>query len=246
MLVSIITPLYNSEVFLEKTFNSIRSQTYSNWEWIVVDDFSSDTSFEMIKKYKSFENRIKAFQNKKNEGAAISRNRAIMEAKGRFIAFLDSDDLWTEDKLEKQIAFMLNKKIALSYSNYRVITESGEDTNKEISPPDRLDYQLMLKENQIGCLTAIYDKEMLGKCYMPLIRKRQDYGLWLSILKKVTYAYKAPGVSAFYRTRNSSISSSKINLLKYNYKLFREVEGMSTIKSIYYLSWNIYRKLTKK
>lgn len=245
MLVSIITPTFNSELFIEDTFNSIKSQTYSNWEWIVVDDFSSDGTCKKIENLMLLDKRIKLFQNDTNMGAAVSRNKAIEKASGRFIAFLDSDDLWSSFKLEKQVMFMLEKNISFSYSAYGMITESGMDCKKTFNPPDRLDYMSMLKENQIGCLTAIYDQQVLGKCYMPLIRKRQDYGLWLSVLRKIPFAYKVPGVLAFYRIRNESVSSSKINLLKFNYKLFREFEKLSVLHSVYYVSWNVFRKLTK-
>ena len=245
MLVSIITPTFNSELFIKDTFASITSQTYTNWEWIVVDDSSSDGTFTILEHFKLLDDRVKLFQNETNMGAAVSRNKAIEKASGRFIAFLDSDDLWSNDKLEKQISFMNETKIAFSYSAYSIIDETGKDTKKIIDPPNKLDYPTLLKENQIGCLTAIYDQEILGKCYMPLIRKRQDYGLWLSVLKKTPYAYKVPGVLAVYRIRNESVSSSKINLLQYNYRLFREFENLSVFKSVYFLSWNILRKIFK-
>ncbi len=245
MLVSIITPTYNSEVFIKDTFESIKSQTYTNWEWIVVDDFSSDSTFEIVESFMLLDNRIKLYRNDSNSGAAVTRNRAIERATGRFIAFLDSDDLWCDTKLEKQISFMLEHKITFSYSAYSIINESGIASEKIVDPPDKIDYMSLLKENQIGCLTAIYDQQILGKCYMPLIRKRQDYGLWLSVLKKTPFAYKVPGVLAVYRIRNQSVSSSKINLLKFNYRLFREFEKLSVFKSVYYLSWNVYRKIFK-
>ena len=245
MLVSIITPTFNSELFIKDTFASITSQTYTNWEWIVVDDSSSDGTFTILEHFRLLDDRVKLFQNETNMGAAVSRNKAIEKASGRFIAFLDSDDLWNNDKLEKQISFMNETKIAFSYSAYSIIDEAGKDTKKIIDPPNKLDYPTLLKENQIGCLTAIYDQEILGKCYMPLIRKRQDYGLWLSVLKKTPYAYKVPGVLAVYRIRNESVSSSKINLLQYNYRLFREFENLSVFKSVYFLSWNILRKIFK-
>lgn len=246
MLVSIITPTFNSELFIKDTFESIKSQTYTNWEWVVVDDFSTDSTFEIVERYKLKDNRVKLYQNDANLGAAVSRNKAIEMANGRFIAFLDSDDLWASNKLEKQVSFMLKNNIPLSYSAYSMITESGMDCEKIFNPPDKLDYMSMLKENQIGCLTAIYDQQILGKCYMPLIRKRQDYGLWLSVLKKIPFAYKVPGILAVYRIRNQSVSSSKINLLQFNYKLFREFENLSVFKSVYYLSWNVYRSILKK
>jgi glycosyltransferase involved in cell wall biosynthesis len=245
MLVSIITPTYNSELFIKETFASISSQTYTNWEWIVVDDSSSDDTYTILEHFKLLDDRIKLFRNETNMGAAVSRNKAIEMASGRFIAFLDSDDLWSNNKLEKQISFMDKNKIVFSYSAYSIIDEAGMNTDKIINPPDKLNYLTLLKENQIGCLTVIYDQQVLGKCYMPLIRKRQDYGLWLSVLKKIPYAYKAPGVLAVYRIRKESVSSSKINLIQFNYRLFREFENLSFFKSVYYLSWNVLRKLFK-
>ncbi len=245
MLVSIITPTFNSALFIEDTYDSIRSQTYSNWEWIVVDDFSSDGTFEILKGLMHLDNRIKLLRNDNVMGAAVTRNRAIERASGRFIAFLDSDDLWCAIKLEKQIAFMLSHKIAFSYSAYKTINESAASSQKIIDPPEKIDYPSLLKENQIGCLTAIYDQHILGKCYMPLILKRQDYGLWLSILRQIPWAYKVPGVLAIYRIHSQSISKGKINLLKFNYRLFREIEKLSVIESLYYLGWNVYRKLSK-
>ena len=245
MLVSIITPTFNSQLFIKDTFASITSQTYTNWEWIVVDDSSSDDTFTILEHFKLLDDRVKLFRNETNMGAAVSRNKAIKKASGKFIAFLDSDDLWSNNKLEKQISFMNETKIAFSYSAYSIMDEAGKDTKKIIDPPNKLDYPTLLKENQIGCLTAIYDQEILGKCYMPLIRKRQDYGLWLSVLKKTPYAYKAPGLLAVYRIRNESVSSSKFNLLQYNYRLFREFENLSVFKSVYYLSWNVLRKIFK-
>lgn len=243
MLVSIITPSYNSEQFIQETFNSIKAQTYTEWEWIVVDDCSTDDTRTKIAAFKQQDERVKLHINETNMGAAVSRNKAIEEANGRFIAFLDSDDLWCTTKLEKQISFMLENEIAFSYSGYRLISEEGIDSKKEINPKEKLDYLSLLKENQIGCLTAIYDQQILGKNYMPLIRKRQDYGLWLTLLKKIPFAYKAPGILAIYRIRNDSISSSKIKLLKFNYTLFREFENLSVVKSLYYVLWNVYRKI---
>lgn len=245
-MVSIITPTYNSEIFIKDTYESVKSQTYTDWEWIIVDDLSSDSTCKIAEDWAHSDNRIKLYKNVENLGAAVSRNKAIEKANGRFIAFLDSDDLWSHNKLEKQISFMLDNEISFSYSSYKHISESGADCDMVIDPPEKLDYLALLKENQIGCLTAVYDQQILGKCYMPLIRKRQDFGLWLSVLKKVPFAYKAPGLLAFYRIRNNSISSSKIDLLKYNYKLFREIEKLSIVKSVYYLIWNVYRKILKQ
>ncbi|WP_166373166.1 glycosyltransferase family 2 protein [Psychromonas sp. SA13A] len=244
-LVSIIMPSFNCEEFISETILSVISQTYKNWELIIVDDCSTDNSVNIINHFNKYDKRIHLILNDKNKGAAISRNKAIEYASGKYIAFLDSDDLWNADKLQKQISYMSANDLVFSYSAYETIDEQGMSLNRTIVPREKLDYLAMLKENQIGCLTAIYDQEILNKHYMPLIRKRQDYGLWLSILKTTPYAYRAPGILAKYRIRENSISSSKIGLLKYNFKLFHTHEKISKLKSFYYVGWNIYRKLKK-
>lgn len=212
---------------------------------IIVDDCSTDNSANVINAFIENDDRIKLILNDKNEGAAVSRNKAIRHANGKYIAFLDSDDLWNKDKLHKQIAFMEANQLALTYTSYTLIDEQSNSLNKVVIPREKLSYFDLLKENQIGCLTAIYDCELLGKHYMPLIRKRQDYGLWLAILKITPYSYRVPGILAKYRVRKDSISSSKIGLLKYNFKLFNEYERLSKVKSLYYVLWNVFRKLNR-
>ena len=244
-LVSIITPNYNSENFITQTIESVLNQTYTEWEMIIVDDVSSDKSVDIIQNYLKKDVRIKLIKLEENSGAAVARNTAIKNAKGRFIAFLDSDDLWNSSKLEKQITFMIEKNCSLSYSNYSLIDEEGESLDIIKIPPKKLNYNEQLKENQIGCLTAIYDQHKIGKIYMPLIKKRQDYGLWLNILKKTNYAYKIDKNLAIYRVRKNSISSNKIEMLKYNFDLFNNHQKLSKLKSFYYLCWNIYRKVKK-
>jgi len=245
-LISIITPSYKSEKFISQTIESVLNQTYQNWEMIIVDDVSPDNSNEIIEEYTKKDNRIKLIKLAKNSGPAIARNKAIEEAKGRYIAFLDADDLWKPEKLEKQIKFMQKKDCALSYSVYETMSEEGELKNKFINPPLKLSYNDLLKTNHIGCLTAIYDTQKVGKVYMPLIKKRQDYGLWLKILKKIDFAYGMEEPLAIYRIMSDSVSSNKFKLLKYNYLLFKEHEGFSAIKSFYYLICNIIIKLLNK
>jgi len=245
-LVSIITPSYKSERFIFKTIDSVLSQTYKNWEMIIVDDVSPDKSNEIIEKYIKQDSRIKLIKLEKNNGPALARNRAIKEANGRYIAFLDADDLWMPEKLEKQLAFMQEKDCALSYTAYETMSEDGRKLNTTINPPKELTYKELLKSNRIGCLTAMYDTEKLGKVYMPLIKKRQDYGLWLRILRGIDIAYGMDEVLATYRVMSNSVSSNKVDLLKYNYSLFREHEKFSVMKSLYYLIWNIYIKVAKK
>jgi glycosyltransferase involved in cell wall biosynthesis len=248
-LVSIITPNYNSEKFIEQTLKSIIAQTYKNWELLIVDDCSTDTSVKIIKKYATNDNRINFFKLKENSGAAIARNKAIEKASGNFIAFLDSDDLWLAEKLEKQLAFMLNNNYNLTHTSYGLITEKGILLNKNVFCEPKLSYEKMLFSNKIGCLTAMYNAGNLGKMYMPEIRKRQDYALWLKILKQEKYAYGLPSVLATYRDRSNSISNNKIEMLKWNWLLYRKVEKLTHFKSLFYVLSNILNKFfneTKK
>jgi len=245
-LVSIITPSYNSERFISQTINSVLAQTYKDWEMIIVDDVSPDNSNKIIEEHIKKDSRIKLIKLEKNSGPAVARNRAIEEANGRYIAFLDADDLWMPEKLKKQINFMSVNNYELTYTNYETMNENGVKLNSFIISPRRLDYKQLLKSNKVGCLSAIYDTKRIGKIFMPLIKKRQDYGLWLRVLKKIDYAYNVNEVLGTYRLMSNSVSSNKIDLLKYNYALFREHEKFSVLKSLYYLGWNIYIKLVKK
>ncbi|MFW0713404.1 glycosyltransferase family 2 protein [Aliarcobacter butzleri] len=242
-LVSIITPSYKSERFISQTIESVLSQTYQDLEMIIVDDVSPDNSNKIIEEYCKKDNRIKLIRLEKNSGPAIARNRAIEEAKGRYIAFLDADDLWKPEKLEKQIRFMEEKNCALSCSAYETMSEEGVLQNKFITIPLKISYKDLLKSNHIGCLTAIYDTQKVGKIYMPLINKRQDYGLWLKILRKIDFAYGINEPLATYRLMSNSVSSNKISLFKYHYKLFREFENIGKIKTLYYLCWHVLTKL---
>lgn len=244
-LVSIIMPSYNSAKFIPTTIESVLNQAYQNWEMIIVDDTSSDSSNDIIDDFIQRDNRIKLIKLDKNSGPAIARNRAIEEAKGRYIAFLDSDDLWTPDKLSKQISFMQKHDVALSYTGYYRIEEASGEIIDRIYVPKKVNYSELLKQNIIGCLTVIYDTEKIGKVYMPDILKRQDFGLWLKILKKVPYAYGLDEPLAYYRVRTTSVSSNKMLASKYNWKLYRKVEKLPIHKAIYYFGWYTYRSIKK-
>ncbi len=233
-LVSIITPSYKSERFIAECIESVLSQTYENWEMIIVDDCSTDNSNEIIEMYCKKDARIKLIQLEHNSGPAVARNAAIKEAKGRFIAFLDADDLWVKEKLQKQIAFMLENDIAFSFSEYVKIDEHSQVISEVIHRPKKVDYKRMLKSNYIPCLTVIYDSAKLSKVYMPLILKRQDYALWLRILKKVDFAYCYNEPLAKYRFYSGSLSSNKFVAAIYVWKLYREIEKLSLAKALYY------------
>ncbi|MFW6389939.1 MAG: glycosyltransferase family 2 protein [Halanaerobiales bacterium] len=241
--VSIITPVYNSERYISETIESVLGQTYINWELIIVDDNSKDKSVDKINNYIGDKNKIKLIELNKNMGSAIARNKGIKLASGKYIAFLDSDDLWHPKKLERQIAFMEENNYVFSFTKYQYITEEGSKVDKYVSVPRRITYRRALLYNPIGCLTAVYNTEILGKMYMPEIRKRQDFGLWLKILKKNKYGHGLNENLAYYRNRKDSISSNKIDLLKYQWKLYRDIEKLSIIESLFYLGCVGFSKL---
>ncbi|WP_108947135.1 glycosyltransferase family 2 protein [Shewanella halifaxensis] len=232
-LVSIITPSFNCSNSIFKTIDSVLNQTYQNWELLIADDCSSDNSCEVIEKFTALDSRIKLIRRDWNAGPAVTRNRAISEAKGRYIAFLDADDTWYPSKLEKQIAFMQSKNIALSYTSYRRVHEDGRELGV-VNVPESVSYSDILKTNSIGCLTACYDTELLGKVYMPNIAKRQDLGLWLKILKRIDNAYALEGCLADYYVGVSTVSSNKIAAAKYQWRIYREVEKLPLLKAAYY------------
>src|SRR5690554_4363141 len=234
-LVSVITPLYNCSKYLEQTIQSVISQTYENWEMIMVDDCSTDNSIKIAQHYAVQDERVKIIQLEKNSGAAVARNTAIEAAQGRFIAFLDSDDQWLPHKLETQLAFMQKQNVAFSYAAYEKMNEEGAVIGS-VGVPDKVCYRDLLKVCSIGCLTAMYDTQKLGKVYMPLIRKRQDLGLWLKILKQTPYAYGVQDILAQYQLRSDSISANKRVAAQYTWRLYREVERLSFPVASYYFS----------
>ncbi|CAM3614025.1 glycosyltransferase family 2 protein [Halomonas lysinitropha] len=244
--VSIITPVFNATPHLEETLNSVLAQSSPDWEHILIDDGSQDGSAAIIKRYAASDSRITLIRLEKNAGAAVARNAGIEAAKGRFIAFLDSDDLWLPEKLSAQVAFMESTGAALSYTGYEVMKEDGERTGEVSTAAASLSYRDMLRYNQIGCLTAMYDTRQVGKVYMPELRKRQDYALWLRILRQTGTARGLDQVLALYRQRSGSISRNKLDLIRYHWRLFREFEELSVARSAYYLAWNILGRLVKK
>ncbi|WP_439874595.1 glycosyltransferase family 2 protein [Bacillus mycoides] len=230
-LVSIVTPSYNANSFIKKTIQSVQSQTYKNWEMIIIDDVSKDNTCELIKEESKKDNRIRLIELKENSGAAIARNTGINNARGKYVAFLDSDDLWLPEKLEKQLAFMQNNDIAFSFTGYQIMNQDGTLTDKVVHVPGKINYNGLLKNTIIGCLTVMLDIEKLGKIQMPNIRTRQDTATWLKILRQGHYAYGLDEVLSKYRKVENSISSNKFKMAKMNWKLYREIEGLSILKS---------------
>lgn len=249
-LVSIITPSYNCAKFIGETIDSILSQNYQNWELIITDDCSTDNSRDIIREYCNRDKRIKLLQLSQNSGAGIARNNSIKEASGRFIAFCDSDDRWYPEKLEKQLAFMVENNTALSYTSYDTVDESGKIIGYVKCLP-KLNFSKILRDNGIGCLTAIYDAEKIGKQFMPSIRKRQDWCLWISIIKKIGECKGLCEPLAIYRVRSGSISSNKVAMLKYNFNVYHEVLGYNRLASSillfgYFLPYYFYKKIKQK
>lgn len=238
-------PSYNSLSFIEQSIRSIIKQTYLNWELLVTDDCSTDGTWKLLKKYAERDNRIRIFRLNENSGAGVARNNSIKHAKGRYIAFCDSDDQWKPNKLEVQLSFMQKNKSVLSYTSYSVISEEGSLIGDVVAKP-YVDHKIMLRNNYIGCLTAMYDTHQLGKVYMPEIRKRQDWALWLSILKKTDKAHGVTESLALYRDRSDSISASKLNLLKYNWIIYNKIEEFSILKSSCYMAQFFYYYIVKK
>jgi glycosyltransferase involved in cell wall biosynthesis len=208
----------------------------------LVDDCSTDGSAALISTYQEEDPRIKYHRLETNSGAGIARNKAIALAQGRYIAFLDSDDLWYPKKLEKQVAFMKKNGYHFTFTDYDQISDSGEHLKKQIHAKPLVTYKSALYKNPIGCLTAMYDVDFFDKQYMPSIRKRQDYALWLKLLKK-TNGYGLNECLASYRTGNDSISANKLDLLKYEWKIYREVEGLPWLESVFFLLSAIIIKL---
>lgn len=231
-LVSIITPSYKSKRFISEAINSVLAQTHQNWEMIIVDDCSPDNSNELIEQYLKKDNRIKLIKLKKNNGPAVARNKAIEEAKGRYIAFLDADDIWKPRKLEKQIEFIFTYDLAFSYSSYDLIDENGNHLNTFVTKQE-ISYHDMLKTCSIGCLTAIYDVRKLGKLYMEDLG-HEDYTLWLKIMKKIKITKGILEPLASYRIVSNSVSANKIKSATWQWRIYRDVEKLNLFKSIYY------------
>ena len=232
-LVSIITPSFNSSKYIKETVDSVLRQTYENWELIIVDDGSKDSSANIIKDLTNTDTRIKGFYLDKNIGAAEARNVAILQAKGKYIAFLDSNDLWELEKLEKQISFMQTEDIAFSFSTYQPMSEDGSKLYSIIHAPKIVTYSAYLKNTIIGCLTVVIDREKAGDFEMPNIRSSHDMALWLLIMKRGFDAYGLDENLARYRIVSASNTSSKWRAAKDVWKIYREVENLSFL----YSSW---------
>lgn len=233
-LVSIITPLYNAEEYISKTAQSVLEQSYPHWEWIVVDDGSIDNSYTTIETFK--DPRIRLYKNCKNKGVVETRNYALSLAQGQYISFLDSDDCWHKDKLDKQLSFMKKENLVISFHSYQKF--SGDKMGQVIHAKPSVSYRDMLRSNYIGCLTCMVNKEKVGSLKMiEGYKAREDWIFWLEILKKnKTVARSLPDVLAYYRIVENSLSSKKVEMIKEQYRVYREVLGMNIVSTSYYLA----------
>ena len=243
-LVSIIMPLYNCEEYIAESIESVISQTYNHWELIVVDDKSTDNSSIIVESYVLKDSRVKLVNLDTNEGPTKARNRAIKEANGRYIAFLDSDDMWLPDKLQYQIAFLNENNLLLTYSAYETMDENSKYINTRHVLPF-ITYTDMLKSNQIGNLTGIYDVDFFGKVYLE-DTGHEDYVLWLNLLRQVPYTKGLTQTLARYRIVSNSISSNKFKVLKWQWDIYRKVEKLTILQSSYYFIFYVYNALKKR
>ena len=234
MLVSIITPSYNSEKFLVETYQSIIAQTYQDWEWLIIDDCSTDGSWALICKLAKNDGRIKPQQNSVNAGAPTTRNNAIARAKGEYIAFLDSDDVWLPEKLTQHLAFMLENKSAISFTPYYLISEQSTDLKLVIDAKlhGSFNYQAMLrKKATMGCCTVIVKKDAFTDLTMPLVQAGQGYALWLKLLKTGGSADICTIPLSKYRIVGGSLSSNKLNKAKKTWFIYREIEKLNLFQA---------------
>lgn len=245
-LVSIITPSFNAEKFIAQTIESVQKQTHTNWEMIIVDDCSVDNTFSIIKEIALKDKRIQYLRLEKNSGTGIARNIALSKSKGKYIAFVDSDDLWKPTKLEKQIDYLTTNQLPFTFSFYDCIDEEGNSINKRVEAPRNLSYLQLFFCNYVGNLTGIYDVDYFGKIAISSTRKRQDWMMWLTILKKVKTAQPIPESLAYYRIRENSISASKTDLLKHNFAVYRRFHSFNLLVSLVCLIGFLFTQLLIK
>ncbi|ATA72522.1 teichuronic acid biosynthesis glycosyl transferase [Capnocytophaga sp. H4358] len=240
-LVSIITPMYNGAKYVRQTIESVLAQTYQDWEMLIVDDGSKDNSAEIVKEHTIKDKRIKLIQ-QKNGGSASARNNALRNAQGRYICFLDSDDLLESSFFEKQLSFLKEKNAALVFASYNRVDENGTKKLKPFIVPEKVTYNSLLKTCPISCLTSVYDKSIVGEQFFreELKSLRDDFAFWLEMLKKIKVAYGNKEVLASYRVFASSTTGNKKKVIKPQFLVYYKVEKLGLFKSLYYLAhWAI-------
>lgn len=235
-LVSIIMPAYNCEEFIETAIVSVLDQTYPFWELIIVDDCSTDNTWGIIHEYSKLGDKIITLRFEENSGAAHARNSAIDLARGEYIAFLDSDDIWNQEKLEKQISFMKSNNYYFTCTSYDKVDENGNSLNRKLSANIKSDYSGVLKTCP-GNSTVIYNASQLGKFKISKIKKRNDYLMWLQVIKKAKYLYGLEQVLGSHRIRKNAISSNKLSLISYHWRVYRKEEKLNFFYSSYLVTY---------
>lgn len=246
-LISIVTPVYNAERFISETIQGVQAQEYSNWELLLVNDKSTDNSQKIIEQFASEDSRIKVINLSENSGAAVARNTGIAAAQGQYLAFVDSDDVWDKDKLIRQISFMQKGDIAFSYTDFRLVDETGNVIKEKANVPISLDYTGLLKNTAIACSTVMIDRNIIGDFRMPLVRKGQDTATWLQIMRET-------GISAFgitqplnsYRQVAGSISSDRIGALKRTWNTYYNLEKLPLAKASYYFASYVMNAILRR
>ncbi|XJS10080.1 glycosyltransferase family 2 protein [Aerococcaceae bacterium WGS1372] len=246
-LVSIITPVYNAERFINETIESVLRQSYINWEMILVNDCSSDSSVDIIKQYTRDDSRIKLINLEENSGAAVARNTGIEQARGQYIAFIDSDDTWLHNKLSLQIEFMESKHYGFSYTDLALVDESGKILKEKVGIPSSFTYSELLKNTAIACSTVVIDRDIVGDFRMPLVRKGQDTATWLMLMReRQVNAYGVTKVLNHYRQVEGSISSDRIGALKRTWNTYYNLEKLPLPKALYYFGHYVFNAIARR
>lgn len=243
--VSIIIPVYNSSEYLRETIQSAINQTYNNLEIILVDDYSDDNSVEIISDYIKQYDFIVLLKQYSNQGVAVARNKALDLAKGRYVAFLDSDDIWYPSKTIKQLSLLKDKNASISFTGLEIIDRNGINIKNKIKVKDKINYNFLLKNTMIATSSVIIDRYKTGRFHMPLLRSGQDYATWLFLLRNDTYAYGINEVLIKYRRSNNSLSANKIKSVKQVWSIQTSIEGVNPLIATYNTLWYILNALRK-
>lgn len=246
-LVSIITPNWNCADLIDKTIKSVLAQSYQNWELLIQDDCSTDNSEIVVASYAEADPRIKFDRNDKNSGAAVTRNNALRRAQGKWMAFLDSDDLWEPSKLEKQLKFMVDNDCHFSYTAYQEINNEGNETGVLISGLKHVTKFGMFAFCWPGCLTVMYDREYYGLLQIEDIKKNNDYAMWLKVIQKADCYLLNECLAKYRRGRSGSISThGYTTMIKWHYRLWHEAEKMNPLASLFWTGMNLVCGVYKK
>ena len=244
-LISIITPLYNAEDYIGRTIESVRSQTYPHWEMIIVDDCSTDRSRELVRQFMAEDERIRLVELKQNSGTGIAKNKALEHVNGKMIAFVDSDDWWLPEKLEKQLKFMKENNYPISFTAYRMVNADGTIETKTVNVLESLNLEQYLRNTLIGFSTSMIDAGIVGDIGFMDLRSREDTQLWITLLKKGFTAYGLNEVLVKYRVHNRSITANKVKTARQTWRLYYNIEKLGLLKSMYYFHgylWNAVKK----